>query len=211
KQVYDEISRCRKCRDLEPALAALPEEEFCFRWEPYWRGNPPLRYLFLAWEPTLPSGEHAPVQGRDVGSFNEPLNYAIRQFLESDDRYAITNMAKCSMSTGRLADRTRQIRFETCNSFLQREIKLAAAAAVLPLIISIGRKPKEFLQQHREFLTAIGDHKIHQITHYSRTATPHFVAFATDRAAKYREFCDHIGVAYEEWLAERHARWLKNR
>lgn len=122
---------CRKCRAAIPEVAELPDSEFTFHWKPYLnKGNWPLPYVFLAWEPSWPVSEPSdPVPG----TFDPRLQFAIREFLmkeQPDAGFLITNMAQCSMRTGAKCDTSREGRFKACSQFLKQQLLLAEKAGM---------------------------------------------------------------------------------
>ncbi len=95
------LAKCRKCRDLIPEIGDLPENEFKFHWRPYLRGLPPLRFLFLGWEPSWPKSWHEV----EEGIFSEPLQFAIRDFkaVSTNPVWPITAHGPCNMLHGLFA------------------------------------------------------------------------------------------------------------
>jgi hypothetical protein len=196
------FGKCTKCRDLIPEIGSLPGNEFNFHWKPYLRGVPPLRIVFLGWEPASPSWS-GPRGAVEEGSFSEPLLFAIREFLlfeEPKAGFLIANMAQCSMKTVELCRKTRGARYEACSEFLKELVLLARGEAREIAIVSIGQEPKFFLDNHPDVLKPIlGNFSIHSITHYSK-GNPHFNSFAKDRSHEFDAFSESILPRYEEFI-----------
>jgi hypothetical protein len=194
------LASCRKCRDLIPTIGDLPENEFKFHWRPYLRGLPPLRFLFLGWEPSWPKSW----QDVEEGIFSEPLQFAIREFLlpkKPEAGFMITNMAQCSMKTGDLCNKTRTDRFTACSEFLKEQILWARGGSSELNIVAIGWKPIHFLKSHPDVLwTSREDCRVHRISHYSPQCNPYFHRFARERSHDFDAFSGTIRSRYEAFI-----------
>jgi hypothetical protein len=194
------LSNCRKCRESVPEIGSLGESDFVFQWNPYFRGVPPLNFVFLGWEPCWPksTGEVG------EGTFNEPLLFAIREFLLSgqpEGGFMITNMAQCSMKTGSICAQTRDARFTSCNDFLKKLILLARGGATEIPVVSIGHAPQDFLNRRPDLLGAIlTNQNVQRITHYGRRCNPIFRKFANDKKEEFDSFTENIRPRYEAFI-----------
>ena len=208
--LFGALRSCKMCRDEILAIRELPESSFKFHWNPYLRPKsyqkepPPLGYIFLGWEPAWPSPSDLWDEVGE-GSFNTPLQFAIRQFLiaeQPETGFLITNMAQCSIRTGPICDSTRDGRFKTCNHFLKQQFLLAGAGANDACLVSLGWKPKRFLESHTDLYGAAigGQRTIHHITHYSRQCNQNFHKFAEDKRQEFETFKHEFRSSYEQFI-----------
>ncbi len=197
-RIYEQVAIC-KCCHAHPAIKPLLPEGFKYRWEPWRVGKPPFTFIFVAMEPT---SEYDP---SDVypqpGAFNEPVRFAIDHFSFKPGEpvnYLVTNMAKCLMKTGSKCDNTREFRYENCAPFLRSEMENASPAF---RVISIGKPPKQFLEDHRGLYgPVINGKRIEWILHYGFFNTRRFQEFARENKSSYDNFRDKYLAEYEEFL-----------
>jgi uracil-DNA glycosylase len=198
EELYAKVADCEECRKGCGLIRRLKREDFGYHWEPYWRGQSPLQFVFLAWEPSF-AAVKVTEKYPQVGFFNEPLHYAIRKFLLCD-RYLITNMAKCTIRTGPECDSTREFRYTRCAGFLREEIDLASAGGQ-PEFVAIGLKPWDFVRRHAELYPGlVGQCSVSTITHYAPVCNGHFKRFASENDEGFRGFCESVGEDYRRWL-----------
>jgi hypothetical protein len=200
--IYADLDKCIACREKIPAVAALPKEDFKFHWRPYLRGPYPLGWVLLTWEPPSAEGSGAASYTQE-GLVNVPLQFFIRTFLipDSTSGFLITNMAKCSMKTGNICDETRNERFHICSSYLRREISIAKRNNTNLSIVSVGKKPEEFLNCNLDLRDEIvGNAPFYQIMHYSPQCNRYFHTFATGHAEQFESFCNTFRSRYEQFI-----------
>ena len=193
---YEAVSQaarqCRLCHD-HPRIADLHKAgKFRYCWKP-WRipvatpiGLDGYQFLFIGMEPVstdLPSEGSEP----QPGGFNEPLRFAIQQFLFEHGRqptYLITNMARCCLPVTD-ARATRALRYRHCATFLTHEIQAAGPKARL---VSIGKEPQQFIELYRkDWYGGVSQH-VHRVNHYANAANLHFARFAMTHAVEYETF-----------------------
>jgi hypothetical protein len=203
KKLYEEVKRCRKCREGCSEIRNLPDEDFMYRWHPCSYGEPPFAYIFLGWEPSR-KGERPDIVYPDCTAFSEPLQFAIRKFLHCKNFY-ITNMAKCSIAR-RLSAKTREFRFTTCEWVLCRELELARTDLHFPVFVSIGGAPAGFInratgKRPNAYGRMFTGRTLHRITHYSPINVRfRFGPFAKKRASEYEQFCAAVRREYTDFL-----------
>jgi len=199
-ELFAAFAECTKCREYIPEIGLMPENGFRFHWKPYLRGEPPLRFVFLGWEPSWPTTW----ESIEEGNFSTPLQFAIREFLfanQPQTGFMITNVAQCSMKTGDLCNKTREARFRTCGEFLRSEVQLASSGTRKMQIVAIGLQPVYFLKSHPELLgTIVENPSVHRITHYSPRCTPHFRRFANDSHEEFAVFTEMMRPKYEAFI-----------
>jgi len=201
ESIQDQFPSCRNCQKTIAEIAKLPDSEFKFHWNPYLKkGNLPLPYVFLGMEPSWP--DKVPTKP-EVGTFNTPLQFAIREFLLKDEPEAgflITNMAQCSMRVAE-AYRNRPQRYEACSEFLTQQLQWAKADKDKTCLISIGRPPKDFLDARRDLHELIfGRCKIHYLMHYSGRNRHLFGEFAAANSGAFAAFKCDLRPKYERFL-----------
>jgi len=200
KTLFARFEHCQKCQQTIPEIASLTDQEFKFQWLPCLRGPLPLRYVFLGWEPSF----YERWEEVDEGTFSEPLQFAIREFLlegKQDAGFLITNMAQCSMRTGSICNATREARFQACSEFLKQQLLLAGADKGGVCIVSIGQHPKEFIERHPAlYASFVSNSTIHRISHYSQAGYPHFYSFARNNSREFEAFADEFRPKYEHFI-----------
>ena len=211
EELYEEVKHCRKCREGCSEIRNLPDEDFMHRWHPYSSGDPPFAYIFFGWEPSS-TGERPGVAYPECPPFSEPLQFAIRKFLDFPSgckNFFVTNMAKCSIK-GSLCAKTREFRFATCKWVLCRELKLARTDLFFPEFVSIGLDPRDFIhrivrEDPNAYCGIFGGRTIHRITHYARRNVNRlFKAFARGRAAEYERFCAQWQKEYADFVEKKY-------
>ncbi|HET7107092.1 MAG TPA: hypothetical protein VFI38_09795 [Candidatus Acidoferrum sp.] len=154
----------------------------------------------MGWEPSL----YDQWEKVDEGTFSEPLQFAIREFLIAGRRSAgflITNMAQCSMRTGSVCDATRESRFHACSEFLKQQFLLARADTDGMCVVSIGQAPKYFIESRPAlYAPLVGNRTIYRITHYSPQCTPHFRSFAAKNSLEFDVFTGQFRPKYEHFI-----------
>ena len=209
-RIFSDITKCHLCRERISEIDALGEIDFIFHWLPYWRGNAPLRYVLLGWEP--PSFKYHRLWAGETyeeGNFSFPLQFFIGEYLTAGDAEVgvlITNMAQCSMETGSLCNRTRESRFTTCYQHLERMILEATRGDARWSAISIGQAPIRFLERHQQLREKVfGDRVIFQLTHYSPRCNRYFRKFALDHKVDFDKFSSDVSTRYEKFLGGRNS------
>ena len=177
QRLWQEIQGCRRCLTA-PSIGPLLRKEPVFIPVPVPRPRPPkapVTYLLVAAEPSaswatsqadaeskIAAGSRNFTQSRHAGVF--VLQYAVEHWLlRQGEGYAITDLAKCAMSTA-AATVVRTKCYELCAPFLERELALLQPRAV----IGIGKKVGGWLKERA--LSPV----VFQIAHYSRVAQAHW-------------------------------------
>jgi len=205
KRMVEEFASCAKCREEIVEIGRLPASEFAFHWKPYARRGPPFKYVFLTWEPPSLTASDARGTGIEEGLVDVPLQFFVRTFLfahPDDASFLITNMAKCSIKTDDICQRTRDRRWHYCSCYLKRELLIARGCRSQFTLISVGLLPRRFLERRSAILEGVMDpHSIYRITHYSRRCEARFSTFAECQRHDFESFCDRFRPQYQNFIA----------